>query len=76
MKKHNPGDRRDNVEKIQEHIDNTIENINLTEETIEVSDDERTRQNLKAKNKKREEALDGMRQEIKDEAGDRQNKYK
>lgn len=66
--KHKPDDRRDNVDKIQENINNTLENIRLAEETIEASDDPKVRDNIKAKNRRREEALNNMRHEIKDEA--------
>lgn len=73
--KHNPDDRRDNVEKIQQHIDNTIENMELTEETIALSNDKNTKGRLEDKNKRRRDALEGMRQEIKDEAENRQQDY-
>jgi small acid-soluble spore protein (thioredoxin-like protein) len=73
--KHNPDDRRDNVEKIQQHIDNTIENMELTEETIALTDDKNTKGRLEDKNKRRRDALEGMRQEIKDEARNREQGY-
>lgn len=72
MKNHKPDDRRDNVERIQQHIDDTIQNIEAAEELIDVSDNPRTRSDLEKKNQRREEALDSMRQEIRDEARDRQ----
>jgi len=71
-----PDDRRDNVDKIQRNISNTIENFHLTEETIENSDDEKSKKVLEAKNDRREEAIDGMRSEIRDEAIDKKNGYK
>ena len=71
-----PDDRRDNVDKIQENISNTIENYNLTEEAIEQTDDQKTKQPLEAKNERREDAIDGMRSEIKDEAIDKSKGYK
>ncbi|MBD7913401.1 MULTISPECIES: small acid-soluble spore protein Tlp [Clostridium] len=66
--KNKPDDRRDNVERIQHNISNTIKNIHLGEEMIEKTDDRKTKVDLTEKNKRREEALDGMRSEIKDEA--------
>lgn len=66
-----PDDRSDNVEKIQQHIDDTIENIEEAEEMIALSDNPKTVKDLKAKNKRREAALDSMRSEIRDEARDR-----
>ncbi|MGI5912718.1 MAG: small acid-soluble spore protein Tlp [Syntrophomonadaceae bacterium] len=74
--KHKPDDRRDNVEKIQENIDNTLENIELAEETMAHNHNVKMRKAIKAKNIRREEALDNMRQEIRDEALDRERGYK
>ncbi|MDS0524487.1 small acid-soluble spore protein Tlp [Clostridium sp. SHJSY1] len=63
-----PDDRSDNVDRIQNNISNTIKNIHLADELIEKTDDENTRRELSEKNDRREEALKGMRSEIKDEA--------
>jgi len=67
-----PDDRRDNVERLQENINHTIQNIDDAEEMIALSDNPKTRRDLEKKNQRREEALDSMRQEIRDEAIDRQ----
>ena len=69
--KHNPDDRRDNVERIQFNIDHTIRNIELVEEMMAETDDPKTRQALKKKNERREDALDRASLEIADEASDR-----
>lgn len=66
-----PDDRSDNVEKLQEMVQNTIENIResrdyLNENAVEISSDEKA--NLEAKNARREESIEGFRSEIKDEA--------
>lgn len=61
-------DRSDNVERIQENIDNIIKNINLANEVIAKSDNPEEIKNMKQRNERREEALDAMRSEIKDEA--------
>ena len=37
--KHNPDDRRDNVDKLQFMINHTIENMEKAEETMELTDD-------------------------------------
>jgi len=74
--KNKPDDRRDNVDKIQYNISNTIENIHRADEMIEKTDDENTKEALSEKNQRREAALDAMREEIKDEAMDKQNGYK
>ncbi|MPW25094.1 small acid-soluble spore protein Tlp [Alkalibaculum sp. M08DMB] len=74
--KNKPDDRRDNVDKIEYNIGKTIQNIELAEDVIEVTDDYKTKETLKAKNSRRKEALNGMREEIRDEAIDKRNGYK
>lgn len=66
-----PDDRSDNVEKLQEMVQDTIENIEEAHETMEYSSGE-AKDQIKAKNKRREEAIEGMRAEIKDEYHDQQ----
>ncbi|NLI92330.1 MAG: small acid-soluble spore protein Tlp [Peptococcaceae bacterium] len=73
--KHNPDDRRDNVERIQHNINHTIKNMELAEEMIEKTSDHKTKEDLKEKNERRREALNGMRAEIQDEAWDREHGY-
>lgn len=63
-----PDDRSDNAEKIEFNIGKTIQNMELAEEMIHKTDDERMKRALQEKNKRREDALEGMREEIKDEA--------
>ncbi|WP_068672249.1 small acid-soluble spore protein Tlp [Oceanobacillus sp. Castelsardo] len=62
----NPDDRSDNKEKLQNMIEDTIQNIEKSEETLENSSGE-DKQQIMAKNKRREEAIEGFREEIKDE---------
>lgn len=76
MTKHNPDDRRDNVDRIQNNIDNTMQNIDSAEEAIALSDDPKKKKALKDKNERRRDALDNMQGEIRDEAIDKQHKYK
>lgn len=71
-----PDDRSDNVEKIQFNIDNTIQNYRKAENMMSVTDDEKTIEDLKEKNKRRREAVEGMRAEIKDEAKARKEGYR
>ena len=72
----NPDDRRDNVEKIEYNIGKTIQNMKRAEEMIEITDDEKMKEDLIAKNERRREALKGMRQEIREEAIARENNYR
>ncbi len=68
--KPNPDDRSDNVERIQQNINHTIRNMEMAEERIEKNPDRKAKQDLEQKNERRRDALEGMRREIKDEAGE------
>ncbi|MCK9478728.1 MAG: small acid-soluble spore protein Tlp [Firmicutes bacterium] len=73
--KSKPDDRRDNVEKIQKNIDNTMRNIRATNEMIETTHDEKAKKDLAEKNKRRMSSLEKMRFEIADEASAREQGY-
>ncbi|MDQ0161857.1 small acid-soluble spore protein Tlp [Bacillus alveayuensis] len=73
--KPNPDDRSDNVEKLQDIVQNTLENMEEAEETMQFADREE-RERIRAKNHRREESIHALRQEIKDEAHDRENGYR
>ncbi len=64
-----PDDRSDNVEKLQQKIHDTLENIAEAERTMEISDG-LDKEEIIAKNKRRREAIEGFRAEIKDEHRD------
>jgi len=66
--KHNPDDRRDNVDHIQKNIDATIKNTRLANDMIDKTSDSKAKEALMDKNVRRSHALDDMRREIKDEA--------
>lgn len=61
-----PDDRSDNVEKLQEMVHNTLENIEKAEESMETASPEQ-RWQIEAKNERRRESIEAMREEIKDE---------
>lgn len=67
-KKPNPDNRKDNVERIQRNINNTLKNMELAEDMMKLTSSEKTKRELAEKNKRREAALQGMREEIRDEA--------
>lgn len=71
-----PDDRRDNVEKIKNHIDHTIKNMEVAEDMMRDTDNRKTKKELRQKNERRKDALKGMRKEIRDEANDRKNGYR
>lgn len=64
-----PDDRSDNVEKLQDAVQDTIENIEASHDTLQDEGmTEEQRQQILKKNERREESIEGMRAEIKDEA--------
>ncbi|MRG85285.1 small acid-soluble spore protein Tlp [Salinibacillus xinjiangensis] len=67
-----PDDRSDNVEKLQQMVHNTIENMEEAEETAQYASGH-DRADIEAKNERRRESLDAMRNEIKDEARNQQH---
>lgn len=67
-----PDDRSDNVEKLQKMVHNTIENMEAAEESMQFAEGEHKAQ-IERKNERRRESIEGMREEIKDEAA-QQNK--
>ncbi|KAF0994959.1 small acid-soluble spore protein Tlp [Geobacillus sp. TFV-3] len=74
MPRPKPDDRSDNVEKLQEMVQNTIENIEKAEETMQFASPEE-QEKIRVKNRRREEAIAAMRAEIKDEAAAREHGY-
>lgn len=71
-----PDNRADNVERLQEHVQNTIDNLEeaedyLSEHADEISGEEAAR--IREKNENRRQSIRGMRSEIKDEARNRQD---
>ncbi|SFG61384.1 small acid-soluble spore protein (thioredoxin-like protein) [Halobacillus alkaliphilus] len=68
----NPDNRSDNVGKLQEKVTNTIENIEASHDSLKFATDEE-KKNIEDKNKRRNQSINAMREEIKDEA--RNQKY-
>ncbi|KMY53749.1 small acid-soluble spore protein Tlp [Bacillus sp. FJAT-27231] len=67
-----PDDRSNNVERLQEMVQNTIENMERAEETMMNAGPDQ-REAIEQKNENRRESIAGMREEIKDEARAREN---
>jgi small acid-soluble spore protein (thioredoxin-like protein) len=68
-----PDNRADNVEKQQKIVQNTIENLDESEEYLAENADEIAGQelsNLKNKNENRRDSIESVRNEIQDEASD------
>lgn len=73
-----PDDRSDNVERIAHAIDNTMENMREAEDYVKAHADEmdpRDKADIEAKNQRRNEAIQGFREEIKDEARNRNRQH-
>ncbi|MFS0654888.1 small acid-soluble spore protein Tlp [Bacillus sp. 179-C3.3 HS] len=70
----NPDDRSDNVEKLQDMIQNTLDRIDESEEAMAFSTEEE-KQMIQQKNQNRQMSIDAMRSEIKDEQTARKNGY-
>jgi len=67
-KRPKPDDRSDNVDRLQEQVVNTIENLEEARETLRNDDlPEDQREMILAKNRRREEAIRAKREEIRDE---------
>jgi small acid-soluble spore protein (thioredoxin-like protein) len=65
--KSKPDDRSDNAEKIRKSMKNTVENMELAEDMMGKTYNGKTKKDLGEKNERRRNAIDGMRNEIKDE---------
>ncbi len=65
-----PDDRTDNVNHLQRAIANTMENMRETNDFLKAHDEEihsTDREALQRKNERREQAIEGFREEIQDE---------
>lgn len=65
--KPNPDNRSDNVDSLQEKAQDTIENIEASHDALPYATEDEKR-NIEKKNKRRNESLRAMRDEIKEEA--------
>lgn len=66
-KKPNPDHRSDNVDRIQDNVQNTIDNIEASHDALQFATEEEKR-NIEKKNKRRNQSLQAMRDEIKEES--------
>ncbi|HHT43867.1 MAG TPA: small acid-soluble spore protein Tlp [Firmicutes bacterium] len=69
-----PDDRRDNVDKLREQVVQTIENLEEAHDTLQMNIPEEQKEAIRAKNRRREEAIAGKREEIRDEYAFQQKK--
>ncbi len=66
-----PDNRADNVEKLQNNVQNTLERLHESEEYLQEHAEEippREASDIRAKNDRRRDSIEGNREEIKDEA--------
>jgi small acid-soluble spore protein (thioredoxin-like protein) len=66
--KPNPDDRSDNAEKLQSMIQDTTENIERAEDSLQFTESETQRQQIEAKNERRRESIDSFQSELEDES--------
>lgn len=65
-----PDNRADNPEKLADMIDHTMANLREARDYLKAHGDEMSpeeREQIEAKNRRREQAIEGFRREIKDE---------
>ncbi|WP_184403614.1 small acid-soluble spore protein Tlp [Geomicrobium halophilum] len=71
-----PDDRSNNPERIENNIGHTLQNMNEArdfEKAHEHELSEKDKQEIEAKNERRAESIEGMRDEIKDEVNDQRH---
>ncbi|WP_158737419.1 small acid-soluble spore protein Tlp [Alteribacillus sp. YIM 98480] len=76
MEKPKPDDRSNNAERIENNIGHTLQNMNEARDFEKAHAEELSqedKQQIEEKNQRRERAIEGMREEIKDEVNDQQN---
>jgi small acid-soluble spore protein (thioredoxin-like protein) len=66
--KGSPPDRTHNVRTTKTNIDRTNQNMEFADEMIAETSDAKLKKELTEKNKRREQALDGFQQEVRDDA--------
>ena len=67
LNKNKPDDRGDNAHRIQRNISATLQNIELGNDMIAEVSDPKLMKELHDKNKRRQEAVKGMKEEMADE---------
>ena len=73
MKSHKINERKDNIRKIKKAIEETNDNIEFANDLIDASTDPEHKQSLKAQNKRRDDYIDTMQDELKEKLGKDKN---
>ncbi|MGC4378448.1 small acid-soluble spore protein Tlp [Fictibacillus sp. Mic-4] len=68
-----PDDRSNNVERLQQMVENTKENIEAANESLENTMSAEQQEQIREKNKRREESIQSFQNEIEDEKAYRQS---
>ncbi|OIJ12757.1 small acid-soluble spore protein Tlp [Anaerobacillus arseniciselenatis] len=69
-----PDNRNNNVERLEQMVNNTIENLEEAHKTLQNEDMKKEeREAIEAKNERREQSIDNFQAEIKDEMQAREN---
>ena len=67
LKTNKPDDRSDNAKRIQRNITSTLHNVELGNEMIAETSDPKLMKELHNKNKRRQKAIKGMKEEMAEE---------
>ncbi|RSL33046.1 small acid-soluble spore protein Tlp [Salibacterium salarium] len=73
MEKPKPDDRSNNAERMENTIGHTLQNMNEARDFEKAHSEELSeedKQQIEEKNQRREQSIDGLREEIKDEVND------
>lgn len=68
-----PDDRSDNIDKLEENIGQTLDNMDDARDYLKAHSEELSeeqKRQIREKNRRREESIEGFRSEIRDEAAD------
>ena len=74
MRNHKIDERKDNIRRIKETIENTQDNMEFTTDLIDGSINARHKQMLKAQNKRRDDSINTLQNELKEKIGKKRKK--
>ena len=76
MRNHKIDERKDNIRRIKETIENTQDNIEFANELIDASTDTKHKQSLEAQNIRRDDSIDTLLDELKERVNKEKKKIK
>ena len=73
---HKIDERKDNIRKIQETIENTQDNMEFADDMIETTMDAGQRRSLESRNERRAESIENLQDELKEQIIGKEKKNK